>query len=80
MNNLEPRAKIGDVVIVELGDEIAENVTHQQLVVRNAEIETDRKGKNPAWLYWCSAAEWCDVKPFEDEDILKNLTTNISYE
>jgi hypothetical protein len=66
MNNLEPRAKIGDVVIVDGNREarIADAGT-----MKNAGIDTGIP------MYHSE-----EVGLLFDDDILKNLTTNISYE
>jgi hypothetical protein len=79
MNNLEPvnsrkdylspRAKIGDVVIVKNGGEPI------QVRIVNARL------RSLQWNYYFKRKESEDVELiiFED-DIIKNLTTNISYE
>lgn len=69
MNNLEPRAKIGDVVIVKNGGEPI------QVRIVNARL------RSLQWNYYFKRKESEDVELiiFED-DILKNLTTNVSYE
>ena len=76
MNNLEPRAKIGDVVIVMQSDE--------QLVIYSARQIADtwqyKATTNVVGLY----TQVPQVKEFKrvimDDHILKNLTTNVSYE
>jgi hypothetical protein len=72
MNNLEPRAKIGDVVVI-----IKSVGFLSQKKVRDGLY--DKKTKR--WLYACSDERYPEaINIYEDKDILKNLTTNISYE
>lgn len=65
-DNLTPRAKIGDVVIVKWEDNC-----YSQFIVESANYTN-------CWCYFLES----DKKNghFFDKDILKNLTTNISYE
>lgn len=70
-NKMNPRAKIGDVVIV-----ITVDGPIQQIVRDGNYSEEESQ-----WMYWCSD----DIKPkalraYMDKYILKNLTTNESYE
>lgn len=91
-NNLEPRAKIGDVVITSqhmywkrsTDDSIAD-VGEQQFKIMDAYLVPfygdDGKLISKSWHYEAfnyRAKE--DEISFDDKDILKNLTTNISYE
>ena len=93
MNNLEPRAKIGDVVImvphpnklarlhrgeVEVGNysklkEWEKERPLCQVEIGDAYVVKD--GRKKYWLY-----EDTEGLPFEEWYILKNLTTNVSYE
>ena len=76
MNNLEPRAKIGDVVIVEntlLGHE---NILHCKIETANL----DKDLGAGVWKYVSYEPEVRKFNYFDDFCILKNLTTNISYE
>lgn len=61
-NNLEPRAKIGDVVIYKVFGKI------MQAEVKQAMFDCG-----------CFAYNF-DSEFFNDRHILKNLTTNVSYE
>ena len=73
MNNLEPRAKIGDVVIVRklsASDEV------RQYRVDYAYFDE----KEDFWRYNSWDTEITDTRYYHDQDILKNLTTNVSYE
>ncbi len=72
MNNLEPRAKIGDVVIIKNGGDAI------QVKVVNARWGD---GTYSQWRYYFRRTEHevTEVMFFEN-DILKNLTTNVSYE
>ena len=63
-NNLEPRAKIGDVVLLQFIASPPEEVKI---------TEAFESG-----IYHCLLDGYDCV--FQDKDILKNLTTNISYE
>ena len=65
MNNLEPRAKIGDVVIVANGKE---------------EIETKVRKIFPSRFHTRVYYLGNSLFPRYENQILKNLTTNISYE
>lgn len=73
MNNLEPRAKIGDVVIV--GKLSASDEVHQYRVDYGYYDE-----ENELWRYNSWDSEITDTRYYQDKDILKNLTTNVSYE
>jgi len=64
MNNLEPRAKIGDVVMLMFIASPPEKVKV---------TEAFESG-----IYHCSIDGRDCV--FHDKDILKNITTNVSYE
>ena len=67
--NTNPRAKIGDVVIVNNGGEPI------QVRIVNARLGSLQ------WKYYFKRKESEDLElMFFEEDILKNLTTNISYE
>lgn len=66
MNNLTPRAKIGDVVIVRT---ITEQKVRQKQIYESW-LEEDH------WVYRITS----DLYLYEDKDILKNLTTNTVYE
>ena len=71
MNNLEPRAKIGDVVKrVKFG-----NV--DELEITCAYLHYPEDTSKSHWMY---NFEKKDESCFYDKDILKNLTTNVSYE
>jgi hypothetical protein len=70
MNNLEPRAKIDDVVI------ILKEGHYYQLKIDQA-CNSDYCSPR-VWAYIATRNE--KMWPFEDKDILKNLTTNKSYE
>lgn len=82
-DHLEPRAKIGDVVIVKLtnepnedGEEVEDDII--QLTIEAAQYIS---GKD-AWGYIVDTPSFVKI-PYnylKDKDILKNLTTNISYE
>ena len=62
MNNLQPRAKIGDVVIVKVFQKVS------QYQVKTA-------------MHDCGCFAYnVDTDFFNDRHILKNLTTNVSYE
>ena len=70
MNNLEPRAKIGDVVIVK------ESYLHNRW-------ENEIEQYKVQVASWNGRIWWYQGRPgscFIDKDILKNLTTNVSYE
>ncbi len=76
MNNLSPRAKIGDVVIVKCkltnSDIIQATIVDATVTLLSDNVR--------GWLYWYTDRdEEVDVM-LEDKDILKNLTTNVSYE
>ena len=94
-NNLEPRAKIGDkkinnlpmkskiseplakkddVIIVSYQPEGKENTIKQMKVKRAAFIF--KRNQEPSWYYSDSLLGRLYIR---DKDILKNLTTNISY-
>ena len=74
MSNLEPRAKIGDVVIVKFYNKtkpleltILASINHES--ESYSAFRSTRKNKRCA----CYSG-------FTDKDILKNLTTNITYD
>ena len=73
MSNLEPRAKIGDVVIVPTN-----HFRNIQVVVVGAYEADDLKGVT----HW--SIEFTDSEKkkqcVDEKYILKNLTTNVSYE
>lgn len=71
MNNLEPRAKIGDVVIADLGKE--RSFRTKVDYVAKLESGFDYTLENPL-------SSKSVIGGFKQEHILKNLTTNISYE
>ena len=72
-NNLEPRAKIGDVVIshVKFGDK--KGRLHQGLV-RYSSYD----GFHEKWGYYIEGGY--SSESINDQDILKNLTTNKEYD
>jgi len=66
MNNLEPRAKIGDVVIVKgIG----------QCKIDGYKVEYEKR-----YYFSVINPHYSEVTVLKDKDILKNLTTNVSYE
>lgn len=72
MNNLEPRAKIGDVVIV------SKLINH---VHSTAQLRVVYGWYNDnQWKYTSELEQANGYISYSDEQILKNLTTNISYE
>lgn len=92
MTNIEPRAKIGDVVIVKeheywkrSTDETFNQCGEQQFKIMDAYL-VPQYGDNNELVskFWHYEAFNYKVKEdsisFSDKDILKNLTTNISYE
>ena len=72
MTNLEPRAKIGDVVIRKETNEEGDTIMHQYKVMW-AEYDVD------CWFYGVARGTG-QTSVIRQEGILKNLTTNISYE
>lgn len=82
MNNLEPRAKIGDVVIVSKYYVDPQNPYAASM----DEVQEVRELTVKELCFYISGAFRCyeTYEPqeinFYDEDILKNLTTNVSYE
>ena len=62
---LEPRAKIGDVVIVKEKDELVE-----------CKVTKEFPSRFHFKVYYLSDG----LVPRYNQDILKNLTTNVSYE
>lgn len=67
--NVEPRAKIGDVVIVK-----------NEFGINQCSVDAAQFGS--LWTYYESQnfMHNNDIIIFYDKDILKNLTTNVSYE
>ncbi len=85
MNNLEPRAKIGDVVIVRSKETeyfievpLQEGVyTYKSHTKKTPVIQVKIESATYALGTWQYRG---NCKLIDDEDILKNLTTSISYE
>lgn len=89
MNNLEPRAKIGDVVIIKdyqiwdggsfSGKWVYESSSKVNKIFQKVVVDAvyDQLNGKPKWVYYWRDA--CAIRCF-DTDILKNLTTNVSYE
>lgn len=74
MNNLEPRAKIGDVVKLDKQE--------SYFRIHNF-IPTDEKFKHNFYHGYAvdkGTVGYIKSSHFTDKDILKNLTTNVSYE
>lgn len=71
MTNLEPRAKIGDVVRIDIGKGASMDLTVD--FVEN--LNTGR-----SYMLVHPYKKDAVISGFKDEHILKNLTTNISYE
>ena len=94
MNNLEPRAKIGDVVIVKdwyYWDRSEDDTTWhidelKQFKIIDAYTAKHYAGTEPdtyveEWHYEVEIPGFSeDECAFDDHEILKNLTTNVSYE
>lgn len=86
MNNLEPRAKIGDVVIVRIDkDENRQGVVKASVEKAHVPIMSIQPidGYPNITIYLIEYSDFeVDYyrKAVPEEDILKNLTTNISYE
>ena len=72
MNNLEPRAKIGDVVMKKELTEEGELILHQYKVLW-AEYDVD------CWFYGVARGTG-QSSVIRQEGILKNLTTNKDYD
>ena len=68
--HLEPRAKIGDVVIVKISPDMEYPKT--QAIIKTAQL--CQSAGIPLWHY----TTFEDIY-FKNEDILKNLTTNTVY-
>ena len=71
-NNLEPRAKIGDVVLFMKKGGLIEN----EIIMSVVQYAVLWEQKD--WVY--SDKRLQITHSFTDKDILKNLTTNVSYE
>lgn len=86
---LKPRAKIGDVVILKdyqiwagggfSGKWVSESNTKVNKIFQKVVVDAvyDQMNREPKWVYYWRDA--CSIRCF-DKDILKNLTTNVSYE
>ena len=78
-NNLNPRAKIGDVVMLP-PDKGSREYKEERLSSTRTEC-TKVTGASCIEGKWRYTGNWTHgMYFFEDEDILKNLTTNVSYE
>lgn len=89
-DHLEPRAKIGDVVIVKLKDKEYSDYDYMQVTITEAKchkhidiLSIQPIGGYPSiWIFSAqSPGIWKKYKNhvFINKDILKNLTTNKSY-
>lgn len=71
--NLSPRAKIGDVVITKTGSKV---YPLQQMMIERGLVHRTMKN----WSYVARESVKHSPTYIYDKDILKNLTTNVSYE
>lgn len=84
MNNLEPRAKIGDVILKRLSKSEMKDSHYKdyefvyiQLIITSARfVKLADQDEPEYWVYEVGD----DEDPIFNEDIIKNLTTNISYD
>ena len=76
MNNLEPRAKIGDVVIVRSYVIYSPRTKSYRPVKRRKEFSVYHTDYPFGLIIHYTEGH----ESFNNEDILKNLTTNTSYE
>lgn len=86
MNNLEPRAKIGDVVIVKIKSGVQQRLVLAAYTKRRSWIyeNANSLGMNEIFVMQAVIGSKTFTKPLKNvditnKDILKNLTTNITY-